>query len=113
MLTESERGEIDRANASGLTPVVFVHGLWLLSSSWDPWRALFEENGYTTVAPGWPDDPATVEEARAAPSVFAHKMVGAGTDPNGGAVPRRRSSATRSAGSSPSGSPAPASPRSP
>src|SRR5712691_10885128 len=53
-LTTHEQQEIDRANATGLQPVVFVHGLWLLSSSWDGWRALFAEQGYTTLAPGWP-----------------------------------------------------------
>jgi non-heme chloroperoxidase len=74
-LTEREQGEIDRANGTGRRPVVFVHGLWLLSSSWDRWRALFEDAGYTTVAPVWPDDPDTVEEARRDPSVFARKMV--------------------------------------
>jgi pimeloyl-ACP methyl ester carboxylesterase len=79
-LTDWEKAEIDRANASGLVPVVFVHGLWLLSSSWQRWRELFESNGYTTLAPGWPDDPATVEEAKAHPEVFAHKMVQAVTD---------------------------------
>jgi pimeloyl-ACP methyl ester carboxylesterase len=68
--------EIDRANATGLTPVVFVHGLWLLPSSWDRWAAVFEEAGYTALTPGWPDDPATVEEANAHPEVFAHKTVG-------------------------------------
>ncbi len=67
--------EIDRANASGLQPVMFAHGLWLLSSSWQPWRDYFEARGFTTIAPGWPDDPATVEEAYADPEVFAHKMV--------------------------------------
>src|SRR5438309_5558934 len=68
--------QIDRANASGLTPVVFVHGRGLLPSSWDRWVAVFEEAGYTAVAPGWPDDPETVEEAKAHPEVFAHKTVG-------------------------------------
>jgi pimeloyl-ACP methyl ester carboxylesterase len=68
--------EIDRANATGLQPVVFVHGLWLLPSSWDRWAAVFEDAGYTTVAPGWPDDPETVEEANLHPEVFAHKTVG-------------------------------------
>lgn len=72
--------EIDRANASGLTPVVFVHGLWLLSSSWKPWRDLFEANGFTTIAPGWPDDPRTVAEAFEEPEAFAHKMVQQVTD---------------------------------
>jgi non-heme chloroperoxidase len=75
-----EQTEIERANASGLTPVVFVHGLWLLSSSWQRWRDLFEANGYTTIAPGWPDDPATVREAFKHPEVFAHKKVQAVTD---------------------------------
>jgi pimeloyl-ACP methyl ester carboxylesterase len=60
--------------------VVFVHGLWLLASSWDVWRELFEARGYATVAPGWPDDPATVEEGRRKPEVFAGKSVGGITD---------------------------------
>src|SRR5467141_281961 len=68
--------QIDRANATGLTPVVFVHGLWLLPSSWDRWTAVFEQAGYTALAPGWPDDPETVAEAKAHPELFAHKTVG-------------------------------------
>jgi pimeloyl-ACP methyl ester carboxylesterase len=79
-LADWEKAEIDRANASGLVPVVFAHGLWLLSSSWQRWRELFEANGYTTLAPGWPDDPATVQDAKAHPEVFAHKMVQGVTD---------------------------------
>jgi non-heme chloroperoxidase len=75
-ITEHELSEIQRANDSGLSPVVFVHGLWLLPSSWDRWRALFEEAGYTTIAPGWPDDPNTVDEANRHPEVMAHKTVG-------------------------------------
>ena len=74
--TEHEQNSIDQANASGLTPVVFIHGLWLLPSSWDRWRPLFEEAGYSTVAPGWPDDPETVQQAKEHPEVFAHKTVG-------------------------------------
>jgi non-heme chloroperoxidase len=70
-----EQKEIDRVNASGRRPAVFVHGLWLLPSSWDRWRGLFEENGYSTIAPGWPDDPETVEEAAQHPEVFAHKSI--------------------------------------
>ena len=68
--------QIERANASGLTPVVFIHGLWLLPSSWDRWAAVFDEAGYTSLTPGWPNDPDTVEEAKAHPEVFAHKTVG-------------------------------------
>jgi non-heme chloroperoxidase len=67
--------QIDEANATGRTPVVFIHGLWLLPSSWDRWAALFEEAGYTALTPGWPDDPETVEEAKAHPEVFAHKTI--------------------------------------
>jgi pimeloyl-ACP methyl ester carboxylesterase len=74
-LTTHEQQDIDRANKSGLQPVVFVHGLWLLASSWDNWREFFEELGYTTIAPGWPDDPETVEEARRDPEVFANKRI--------------------------------------
>jgi pimeloyl-ACP methyl ester carboxylesterase len=72
----SETEQVQRANESGLQPVVFIHGLWLLPSSWDRWAAVFEEAGYTAVSPGWPDDPDTVEEANAHPEVFAHKTVG-------------------------------------
>jgi non-heme chloroperoxidase len=75
-VTASETEQVQRANESGLQPVVFIHGLWLLPSSWDRWAAVFEEAGYTAVSPGWPDDPDTVEEANANPEVFAHKTVG-------------------------------------
>src|SRR6266851_10506851 len=79
-LTTHEQQEIDRANTSGAQPVVFVHGLWLLASSWNNWRPFFEERGYTTLAPGWPDDPDTVEEAKQDPEVFAHKRIKQVTD---------------------------------
>src|SRR2546423_10629510 len=75
-ITDHELAEIDQANGSGRTPVVFVHGLWLLPTSWDRWRTVFDEAGYTTLAPGWPDDPDTVEAAKEHPEVFAHKTVG-------------------------------------
>ncbi len=74
-LTDREQAEVQAANESGRRPVVFVHGLWLLSSSWQAWRDLFEARGYATLAPGWPDDPDSVEEARRDPEVFAKKMV--------------------------------------
>ena len=74
-ITEREAQQVERANASENTPVVFIHGLWLLPSSWDNWAALFEEAGYEAVAPSWPDDPETVEEARANPDVFAKKTL--------------------------------------
>jgi non-heme chloroperoxidase len=75
-ITEHEAQQVERANATGLQPVVFVHGLWLLPSSWDRWATVFEEAGYTPLTPGWPDDPETVAEANANPDVFAHKTVG-------------------------------------
>jgi pimeloyl-ACP methyl ester carboxylesterase len=75
-VTEREGEQVERANATGLQPVLFVHGLWLLPSSWDRWAAVFEEAGYTALAPGWPDDPETVQEANANPETFAGKGVG-------------------------------------
>ena len=75
-ITERETGQVDEANASGRPAVVFIHGLWLLPSSWDRWAALFEEAGYAPVTPVWPDDPETVEQARANPEVFARKTIG-------------------------------------
>src|SRR5450755_4165987 len=75
-ITEHEAQQVALANATGKTPVVFVHGLWLLPSSWDRWAALFNEAGFTALTPGWPDDPDTVAEANAHPEVLAHKTVG-------------------------------------
>jgi non-heme chloroperoxidase len=74
-ITEHELAQVERANATTATPVVFVHGLWLLPSSWDPWAALFEEAGYVALMPAWPDDPVTVEEARAEPEILAKKTL--------------------------------------
>ncbi len=76
MINEYETKQIEKANATGLTPIVFIHGLWLLPSSWDRWAVVFEKAGYTALTPGWPDDPQTVEEATEHPEVFAHKTVG-------------------------------------
>ena len=70
-ITEREAAQVDRANDSSATPVVFVHGLWLLPSSWDNWVTLFEEAGYVGLTPDWPRDPATIEEARANPDLLA------------------------------------------
>jgi non-heme chloroperoxidase len=74
-ISERESREIEAANASGNTPVVFIHGLWLLPSSWANWAELFEQAGYAPLTPDWPDDPETVEEARANPDVFAKKTL--------------------------------------
>ena len=74
-ITQHEDQEIRDANASARPPIVFIHGLWLLPSSWDRWETFFQEAGYATLAPSWPDDPETVEEARAKPEVFAGKSI--------------------------------------
>jgi pimeloyl-ACP methyl ester carboxylesterase len=72
--------QVEQANDSGRVPVVFIHGLWLLPSSWDRWAVMFAEAGYAPVSPGWPDDPDTVAEANADPEVFANKTIGAVAD---------------------------------
>jgi non-heme chloroperoxidase len=74
-ISERENREIEAANASGDTPVVFIHGLWLLPSSWANWADLFREAGYAPLTPDWPDDPETVEGARAEPEVLAKKTL--------------------------------------
>ena len=75
-ITEHEAAQVERANAAGATPVMFVHGLYLLPSSWDRWAELFEAAGYVALTPGWPDDPQTPSEAREHPEVLAGKSVG-------------------------------------
>ena len=74
--SDRETRQVEEANASGRTPVIFIHGLWLLPSSWDRWTELFEDAGYAAVTPSWPDDPETVAEARANPDVLANKTLG-------------------------------------
>jgi len=76
MITDHEAEQVIRANEDGRVPIVFVHGLWLLPSSWDRWATVFAEAGYAPLTPGWPDDPQTVEEANASPDAFANKTVG-------------------------------------
>jgi non-heme chloroperoxidase len=75
-ISRRENREIEAANASGATPVVFIHGLWVLPSSWANWADLFKQAGYAPLTPDWPDDPATVEDARANPNVLAKKTLG-------------------------------------
>jgi non-heme chloroperoxidase len=75
-ITEHEAEQVQKANATGKQPVVFVHGLWLLPNSWDRWAAVFKRAGFVTLTPGWPDDPETVAEAKEHPEVFAKKTIG-------------------------------------
>jgi non-heme chloroperoxidase len=79
-ITERESQQVDLVNGSGRTPAVFIHGLWLLPSSWGRWAKLFEDNGYAALTPDWPDDPETVDEARTNPDVLAKKTLGMGAD---------------------------------
>jgi pimeloyl-ACP methyl ester carboxylesterase len=74
-ISEREQREIEAANASGNVPVVFIHGLWVLPSSWANWVEFFEQAGYAPLTPDWPDDPASVDEARAKPDVLAKKTL--------------------------------------
>src|SRR5580704_15799130 len=57
------------------TPVIFVHGLWLHATSWDPWVDLFREAGYAPQTPGWPGDSDTAEETRRQPERVAGKGI--------------------------------------
>jgi non-heme chloroperoxidase len=75
-IAEHDALMIEQATATGRTPVVFIHGLWLLPSSWDRWVEVFADAGFAPLTPGWPDDPETVDEANAHPEVFAGKTVG-------------------------------------
>jgi pimeloyl-ACP methyl ester carboxylesterase len=74
-ICEREQREIEAANASGNTPVVFIHGLWLLPSSWARWANFFKQAGNARLTPDWPDDPETVKQARANPGVLARKTL--------------------------------------
>lgn len=73
-VTVHELAQIEAANASGRTPVVFVHGLWLLAASWDRWRERFAAAGYAPVALDWPGDATDVDSARAG----HHELAGVG-----------------------------------
>jgi hypothetical protein len=44
-ITARESQQIEEANASGNTPVVLIHGLWLLPSSWNNWADLYKREG--------------------------------------------------------------------
>lgn len=55
--------------------VIFIHGLWIHASSWEPWMKFFNQNGYETLNPGWPGDSPTVAESRANPQAIANRGV--------------------------------------
>ena len=74
-ISEREAQQVETANASGNTPIVLIHGLWVLPSSWNNWVDYFEQEGYAALTPDWPDDPETVEVARAEPEILAKKTL--------------------------------------
>jgi non-heme chloroperoxidase len=49
---------------SSSTPVVFIHGLWIHSDSWQNWLEVYQQAGYRSMAPGWPGDGDTVAATR-------------------------------------------------
>jgi alpha-beta hydrolase superfamily lysophospholipase len=51
--------------------VLFIHGLWLHASSWQPWIDHFNAAGYAAFAPTWPGEPDDVQTARAEPQRLA------------------------------------------
>jgi non-heme chloroperoxidase len=55
--------------------IVFIHGLWIHASSWQPWMDFFQQHGYQTINPGWPGDSATVAECRTNPQAIANRGV--------------------------------------
>ncbi|MEU5685967.1 alpha/beta hydrolase [Streptomyces venezuelae] len=75
-MSATDAEQIDRANSSDRTPAVFVHGLWMLASSWDHWLPHFEAAGFAPVALTWPGEAATTTEARQRPETIAGRTVG-------------------------------------
>jgi non-heme chloroperoxidase len=55
--------------------ILFIHGLWIHASSWQPWMDFFNQHGYRTLNPGWPGDSLTVEECRSNPDAIANRGV--------------------------------------
>lgn len=45
--------------------IVFIHGLWLSSASWENFERFFGERGHDVVAPEWPRKQGDVEQLRA------------------------------------------------
>jgi pimeloyl-ACP methyl ester carboxylesterase len=44
--------------------VVFITGAFVGNNCWDEWKSYFESNGYTCMAPAWPQKDASPEELR-------------------------------------------------
>lgn len=74
-IVQSVPPQTDQVVESTKQPVMFVHGLWLHASSWQPWVDYFADAGYDAQAPGWPDFPSTVEETREHPDFMAEQGI--------------------------------------
>src|SRR6476619_6286739 len=85
-ISERESRQIEAAKASTATQALFVHGLWLLPSSWANWADFFKEACYVPLTPDWPDDPETVDAARANPDVLANKTLKQVADHTAGVI---------------------------
>jgi pimeloyl-ACP methyl ester carboxylesterase len=51
-------------------PLIFIHGLWIHATAWQPWLEMFESHGYSVSAPGWPGDGPTVAATRENPEAL-------------------------------------------
>lgn len=60
--------------------IVFIHGLWIHASSWQPWMDFFSQHGYETLNPPWPGDSPTIEQCRTNPDAIANRGVTEITD---------------------------------
>ncbi len=47
--------------------IMLIHGAWLNSKSWEGFKARYEADGYTVVAPDWPYDDRDPADLRASP----------------------------------------------
>ncbi|MFI5155425.1 MAG: alpha/beta hydrolase [Chitinophagales bacterium] len=56
--------------------IVFIHGLWIHASSWQPWMEFFKEFGYDSLNPGWPGDGPTVAACRENAEAIGNRGVG-------------------------------------
>jgi pimeloyl-ACP methyl ester carboxylesterase len=53
--------------------IMLIHGAWLNSASWAPWKARYEAKGYTVVTPDWPHDEGEPADLRAKPRMALTK----------------------------------------
>jgi pimeloyl-ACP methyl ester carboxylesterase len=51
-----------------MTNVVFIHGLWVSHTAWQPWIDHFAAQGHHAIAPAWPGEYPSVDATREDPS---------------------------------------------